>query len=207
MTDNLTTQSTTLATIPANAIVETRDQGSGVERQVVSAVTVVNASANFNRPANTTAYASGQGVMNSTTAASVASMAFAVANGNAVTQSKATLAIRRCRIKKTSTTVTVSSFRLHLYISDPTASSGNTAGDGAAFSVKDTSGLIYLGSMDVTTMEAGNDSAIGWGVPNVGSEINVVPTSANIYGLLEARAAYVPTSAETFTVNLEAWQF
>jgi hypothetical protein len=60
------------------------------------------------------------------------------------------------------------------------------------YNVKD-GAAVYLGSMDVQTMEALNDCAIGWGTANVGYEINVVPTTGNIFGLLEARAAYVPT--------------
>ena len=207
MADNVTTQTSTLATVPNATGIETRDQGSGIQRQVTTTLTVVHPNAQFTRPANTTAYVVGYEVSNSTTAGSVTAMSFAVANGSAVTQSKATLSVRRCRIKKSGTVLTNAQFRLHLYISDPTATSGNTAGDGAAMSVKDTTGFLEIGYLDVLSMIALNDCAIGFGVPVIGSEVNVVPTSGNIYGLLEARAAYTPASGEVFTIHLEAWQW
>lgn len=150
----------------------------------------------FTRPADTTAYASGDLVANSTTAGSVTPMSFTVARTN-----DASFSVRRARITTSSTSVTNASFRLHLYQSSPTAANG----DNSAWSTT-TSG--YLGAIDVTVDKAFSDGAGGTGVPLAGGEMTGLPTSGarTIFGLLEARAAYTPTSAGTFTVTLEVLQ-
>src|SRR5438105_3199311 len=80
---------------------------------------VALASANFTRPADTNAYTAGDLIANSTTAASVTPMQLAVAALNAGTGS-----IRRARLSKSGTGVSNATFRVHLYSSDPSASSG-----------------------------------------------------------------------------------
>jgi hypothetical protein len=159
-----------------------------------------NVSANFTRPADTTAYASGDLVANSTTAASVVPMNFTVARIN-----DATGMIRRVRVKKSTTTTTNASFRVHLYQNDPSASTGISNGDNGAWLTKEAG---YLGSCDVTIDKAFSDAAEGVGVPNNGTEVNFKPTSGaqTVYALLEARAAYTPGNAEVFTVTLETLQ-
>ena len=145
--------------------------------------------ASFTRPADTTAYASGDLVANSTTAGSVVPMRFdlgVIANGGMV---------RRVRIAKSNTSITSASFRLHLYAASPTPANGDNGAwstDQAAF---------YMGSFDVTMDKAFTDGAVGNGVPAVGSEVNFGRNT--YYGLLEARAAYTPASAEVITVELE----
>lgn len=156
---------------------------------------VVNPSSNFTRPANTTAYVSGQLVANSVTAGSVVPLSWTaarVAAGN--------FFIRRVRLYTSSTSITTANFRVHFYTASPTIANG----DGAAWSTT-TSG--YVGSMDVAVIEAFTDGAAGIGVPNNGSEIGVALASGQtIFGLIEARAAYTPTSAEVFTVVPEIYQ-
>ena len=50
-------------------------------------------------------------------------------------------------------------------------------------------------------------AALGIGTPNTGSDINfALPSGQTIYALIEARAAYTPASAETFTLALEVLQ-
>jgi hypothetical protein len=60
----------------------------------------------------------------------------------------------------------------------------------------------------VTLDRVFTDAARGTAMPVTGGQINGVPDSGtvNIYGLLEARAAYSPASAELITVSLEAHQ-
>lgn len=156
-------------------------------------------SANFTRPADTTAYASGDLVANSTTAGSVAALSFTatrIATGSCL--------IRRARLKKSGTAITNASFRLHLYGSDPAASSGITNGDNGAWLTKHAS---YLGAIDITVGTAFSDAAAGNGVPNFGSEITAsLASGSTVYGLLEARAAYTPASSEVFTCELEVLQ-
>ena len=159
--------------------------------------TAMPAASQFTRPSDTTAYASGDLVANSTTPGSVAALQFTVARvaaGSGV--------IRRARIKKSGTGVTNASFRLHLYLASPGTI---TNGDNGAFS---TSGAgDYMGAFDVTVDRVFTDGADGFGVPVIGSEISFKLSSGQIiYGLLEARAAYSPGTAETFNVSLEVFQ-
>lgn len=155
-----------------------------------------NASANFTRPADTTAYASGDLVANSTTAGSVTVMTFTIGRGSS--GAAASGMIRRARLRKTGTSTTNASFRLHLYRSAPTPSNG----DNGAWLTNNAAD--YVGAIDITADKAFTDGAIGNGTPNTGSEINF--THQTYYGLLEARAAYTPASAEVFTIELEVIQ-
>jgi len=150
----------------------------------------------FTRPPDTTAYASADLVANSTTAGSVAPMQFSVARN-----SGGTGMIRRARLRKTGTSTTNASFRLHLYSASPTPSNGD---NGAWLTNLAAS---YIGSIDIICDKAFTDGASGNGVPSVGSEINFdLSSGLIIYGLLEVRAAYTPANAEVFTLELEVLQ-
>ncbi|AIE87003.1 hypothetical protein [Fimbriimonas ginsengisoli] len=150
----------------------------------------------FTRPADTTAYASGDLVANSVTAGSVTPLSFAVAR---VAQGSGML--RRLKLRKSNTSLTNASFRVHLYLSSPVPSNG----DNGAWLTDN--GASYIGSFDVTMDRVFTDGAVGIGTPTVGTEINFALTSGQVvYGLIEARAAYTPASAEVFTVILEDLQ-
>lgn len=174
--------------------------GDATARPVyVAANPVAQPSANFSRPADATAYASGDLVANSTTAGSVTPLSWSTAARYAGGSGQ----VRRVRLRKSNTTTTNATFRLHLYTASPTCANG----DNAAWS---TNRSGYLGSIDLD-MAGGNgrvftDAAEVIGVPAVGSEINFVATATTVYGLLEARAAYTPASGETFTCELEIVQ-
>jgi hypothetical protein len=149
----------------------------------------------FTRPADATAYASGDIVANSVTAGSVVPLNFPnVSNGIG-----RAVQIRRVRIGKSTTGVTGASFRLHLFNVLPTVSSG----DNAAISIA-TGMAKYLGQVDVTVGQAFGDGAAGQAT----TEINCHPVggASNLYGLLEARGAYTPGISEVFTVALEVVQ-
>jgi len=157
---------------------------------------VANIAANYTRPADTTAYASGDLVANSTTAGSVVAMTFAAAR-----VADKGFVIRHARVKKSTAGLTNAVFRLHLYKQSPVLSNGD---NGVWLSDEKN----YLGSIDVTMDRAFTNAALGIGVPQNGSDISGVPDAGtvNIYGLLEARGAYVPGNAEVFTVTLEIHQ-
>lgn len=150
-------------------------------------------SASFARPNDSTAYASGDLVANSTTAGSVAAMSFAVSRVTGLGGM-----IRRVRLRKTGTGIVGASFRLHLYSAAPTPSNG----DNAAWLTDQAAN--YIGALDVTVDRVFSDGAAGNGVPVAGGEINF--TSDTVYGLLEARGAYAPTAQETITLSLEILQ-
>lgn len=148
------------------------------------------ATASFTRPADTTAYASGDLVANSTTAGSVVPLTFTIrpeARGSM---------IRRVRIKKSGTSVSSASFRVHFY---ETGTITCANGDNGAWSTN--SMATYVGAMDVTVDRAFTDGAFGLGAPITGSEINY--DIGTIWALIEARGAYTPASGEVFTVEIE----
>ena len=151
----------------------------------------VVAAATFTRPADTTAYASGDLVANSTTAGSVTPLSFSVGRAGYGGS------VRRVRVVKSGTTATNAAFRVHLYTTSPTAANG----DNGAWSTSGAAG--YVGYLDVAASLAFTDGCSGVAAAAAGTELNY--TSATLYGLLEARAAYTPASGETFTVSLELW--
>jgi len=160
--------------------------------------TIVTPSNSFTRPANTTAYASGQLVANSVTAGSVVPLSWTAAR-----VSGGNFYIRRVRMTLSSKSVTLTSFRIHFYTVTPTIANG----DGAAWS---TTLANYVCKMDVpvASWEAGTDVSIGFGLPTSGdgNECNVVASTQTLFALVEARAAYVPASGETVTVIPEIHQ-
>lgn len=164
---------------------------------VAEAVTVgglaATVTATFNRPADTTAYASGDLLANSTTAGSVVPMTLAL--GRKATGYGASSMIRRLRLRKSGTSITNAAFRVHLYRASPTPSNG----DNGAFLTNQAAN--YIGAVDVTMNQAFTDGAGGNGVPNIGSEINL--SVQTVFALVEVRAAYTPISAETFTLEIE----
>ena len=151
------------------------------------------ASAAFARPSDTTQYAVGDLVANSTTAGSVVPLSMVVASA-----AGAGAKICRARLLKSATSITSASFRVHLYRDSPTCANG----DNAAWS---TTVSGYLGYIDLTMSQAFSDDAIGLGVVAIGDAIRCMPVtgSRTIYALLEARATYTPASAEEFTLYLE----
>lgn len=147
-------------------------------------------SANFTRPSDTTAYASGDLVANSTTAGSVQLLNFTMPSTN--------FKLQRVGIVHTAITTTNATFRLHLYTTGPTVANG----DNGAWS---TTQAGYLADVDIDcSIRAFTDNGQGFGLANsAGESIDlVIPAGLIIYGLLEARGAYTPASAEVFTVTL-----
>lgn len=145
------------------------------------------------RPADTTAYASGDLVANSTTAGSVTPFVLKIPYGTG-------LKVHRAGLRRSDTDVTNASFRLHLYKDSPTVTNGD---NGAWLSIV----AGHQGFIDIVgTAPAFSALAQAWGVyvnNSVYSPLIVLTDKDRyIYGLLEARAAYTPASAETFSVSL-----
>lgn len=153
------------------------------------------ASATFTRPADTTAYANGDLVANSTTAGSVVPMSF-----TALQSVNRGGRIKAAKVAFSDTVLTNASFRLHLYNASPVPANG----DNGAWSTS----LVanYLGYIDCTVAQAFTDGAAGRAVAVAATGDGINFTSATVYGLLAATAAYTPTSAEVFTVTLEIEQ-
>ena len=146
------------------------------------------------RPSDTTQYSIGDLVANSVTAGSVTPFTFA----NAVSVSAGVAQIARMRIQKSTTGLTNASFRVHIYNAAPTSLAN---GDNGAWS---TAIAGYIGAFDVTVDRAFTDGASGAGVPLTGNSILLkVASGTTLYALIEARAAYTPGNAETFTIISE----
>lgn len=151
----------------------------------------------FTRPADTTAYASGDLVANSTTAGSCLPITVPIGAGPGQKGM-----VRRVDLVKSGTSATNAAFRVHLY--DAAAAITFANGDNGAWSTNRVAS--YLGYCDITAMQSFTDGCSGQGASAVGYEINFrLPASvAQIYAVLEARGAYTPASAETFTLSVEA---
>lgn len=182
------------AALAANGGLKMEGVASGVPVPVVGVAALPSAS--FTRPADTTPYAVGDLVANSATAGSVTPMQFTVARVAAGSGF-----IRRCRLRKSGTSVTNAQFRLHLYSASPTPANG----DNGAWSTDQSAN--YIGAFDITVDRAFTDGAAGNGLPVNGSEVNFALASGQVvYGLAEARAAYTPGNGETFAFALEVGQ-
>ncbi len=157
---------------------------------------IVAAASTLTRPADTTAYANGDLVANSTTAASVTAFSFTAARGNDIPGT-----IRSCRLLKSTTGTTQPFFRVHIYNSNPVASAP-AGGDNAAFNPANKAG--WLGALDVSTTTPHGDGYAGIGSPTYNTGIIFTPASGSqtLYALLEARGAYAPGNAEVFTLEL-----
>jgi hypothetical protein len=191
------------AQLRASAVPVSLAAGTNNIGAVTSNNSLIERVASFIRPADTTTYASGDLVANNTTAGSVVPLTFTT-----VTRSAGdSVRIERARINTSNALLTNASFRLHLFETTPVP----TVGDNGVFNtagVLATSGIDgYLGNFSITLSNSGTTGSSGRGVPDVGSAIIATPaTGTSIFGLLEVTAAYVPVSAATFTVSLEAFR-
>lgn len=184
-----TISGTPAVTVSSGAVTATLATNS----EVIGTGLITNPSATITRPANTDAYASGDLVANNTDAGSVTPGTLTIARA-----SGGTAMLRRCGIRKSTAGVTNASFRVHLYRAAPTVVNG----DNGAFS--SSGSADYLGAFDVTIDRAFSDGAVGYGVPVAGSEIAVdLASGTDIRFLIEARGAYTPGNAETFTVIVD----
>lgn len=154
---------------------------------------ILDLSTSFTRPGDTTAYTANDLVANSVTAGSVIPLSWNLGYGQM-------LKIFKAGIKFNSATNTNGKFNLHLYAASPTVTNGD---NGVWLSTQSS----YQGFIAIDcTGQTFSDNSYGVGTyVNTSVEVPlVVVADANykIYGLLQATAAYTPTNAEIFTVNL-----
>lgn len=147
----------------------------------------------FTRPADTTAYAVDDVVSNSTTATTVLTFA------QAARKNGGTGYVTNARLVTNNPSTTNASFRLYLYNQTPTA----PPGDNSPFLLTWANRGIRLGVIDfvLSTGATGSDAA-STTVTNINLRLNTQPSSRSVFGLLVARAAYVPTSGQQFFVEL-----
>lgn len=147
-------------------------------------------SASFTRPANTTAYASGDLVANDTTAGNVVPMTFGGARPGKII---------RAKVRKSGTGVTNAAFRVHLFMGAAIVAAN---GDNGVLSLSGAAN--YIGAFDITASQAFTDGSFGTGVPVSGQGVHFVTEGGGpLFGILECRGAYTPANAEVFTVSLD----
>lgn len=157
-------------------------------------------SASFTRPADTTQYAIGDLVANSTSAGSVSAMSWIVSPPYTRQSGYSPVYVSGVRLHASKASVTSAAFRVHLYSATPTFTS---AGDNSAFgTVVATGNANWLASFDVTMVALHADGASGIAVPTEGFVVPQVPSGTTVYGLIEALNTYTPSSGETFTAEL-----
>lgn len=155
----------------------------------------VRVSANFTRPSDTTAYADGDLVANSTTAGSVVALALT----NATRLAGRGARIRQVVIRKSGTGITANAnFTLHLFDVDPTGTNP-AAGDNGAISL---TACIdnFIASVSVTMTSIHTDGALGFSLVDI--PIRLV-SGTTLYGLIECDDAHTPASAEVYTVEID----
>lgn len=146
----------------------------------------------FTRPADTTAYAVGDLVGNSTsalTAIELTHAALATGRGGWLLS---------LILSKDGTTVTNATFRAHFWTKQPATSPGN---DNAGFGMKYANADHYLGYLDFPTMEVGTGSNTGARAILVNQNFPYKCDATSLFWVLEARAAYTPASAEKFRLD------
>lgn len=162
-----------------------------------SAPTAVLSAATLVRPANTTQYSVGQTFGGTTTGNSILSWVVAPANGIPVTITKALMQTQTSG--GAGVTTTNGNFILYLFNQSPTLASA----DGVALSVATAN---FCGAMYGSLTQVGTDWSIGEMVPMLAPAVVCTPAggSSTIYGVMQANAAFTPTSAEVTQVKLVA---
>lgn len=142
------------------------------------------------RPSDTTAYAAGDLIANSTTAGSVTPLTFNFSEG------VGPLWLRSVTLRKSQATITNANFRLWFLSASPTVTNGDNGAIAGSFL---STVLFEPILLDATTLLTGG-GAIGSALFDDG----MLPLTAPCYVLIEAMAAYTPASAETFSVDVVA---
>lgn len=145
------------------------------------------------RPADTTAYTSGDLVANSVTAGSVTPFVFALTTLRGAEAGR----VRNARLQKSAASVTNATFRLHLFDRAKTV----TNGDNGALAFDSYDG--YVASIDID-LATGATALAGGPVTKFSADLTASfhGRDGNLYGYLEARGAYTPASGEVFVVAL-----
>lgn len=173
-------------------------------RQVVKiggtggAVTATGAGV-LTRTTGVTPYAANNSVSDNATAGSVSAMPIAVSD-----KSNDPVAINAMSIITNDTGAAGKSFRVYLYNSDPTASSGVQAGDHAAFSNKSAG---FIGTL-VGTFRAMSGGSVARLTPEDQGPIIANPgvDATTIWWQLQALEAFTPVSASVWTPTVEKVQ-
>lgn len=196
------TVATTNAGTSASAGVPMQGMTGGVPVNTKTYTGAFNVTATaLTRPANTTAYAANDSISNNATAASVT----ANSTGNLSDTNDVPIDLAEILLTSTDTGIGGVQVRLHLFNSDPTASSGVVGGDNAAWSNKQAG---WVGSFS-GTMRAFSDGARGVLVADEGTLrlMNPATGAKNLWWQLQVLGAYTPSAnSTTYTPTFKGFQ-
>ena len=170
----------------------------GVERQITQIWNILkdglvgesgNPSATITRPADTDAYAAGDGI--STSAGANLTFATGLRAG-------AKLVIYSASIRSDDAAVIAgaTTYKLHLFNAAPTA-----IADNAAHAVVTADAAKYLGYITLSAMEDAGDF-ISKRTDEINAVMSLAAAGTSIYGQLETVAGFTPASAKVYTIEL-----
>lgn len=143
----------------------------------------------FTRPANTTQYGANDLVANSATAGSVVPVQFRVMgcpNGK----------VSRVALIKDANTTVNADFTIHFFDASPTVSNG----DNGAYAVSAADAANWITDVNIDLSSGATTIQTDW----IGKSADVNFTVwDNFYALLEVNGAYIPTSGETFYIEID----
>lgn len=149
----------------------------------------------FTRPLDTTAYAAGDAVSDSTSTPS--SFAFA----NAARVAAGSGVIVAAKLTKNSTATAGASFRLWIFESAPTY-----VNDNAAMAILWANRAVRRGYIDFSSPVVGSDCCEYYGSPNQQMTFKLGNGVTSLYFLLQATGAYTPASGEQFSAEISILQ-
>jgi hypothetical protein len=160
------------------------------------------ASSALTRPANTTAYTALDSISNNATAGSVTANSVSLSDTNDHPIDIAEILLASTDTGPGTAAIQI---RLHLFNSDPTASTGVVGGDNAAWSNKQAG---WVGSFS-GTMRAFSDGSRGVLIPDEGTLRMIAPVSGakTLYWQLQALGGFTPSAnSTTFTPTFKGFQ-
>lgn len=148
----------------------------------------------YTRPADTAVYASGDVVANSTSAATILTFS------DVARQNGGGAYIHRAVLIDSASQTTKPEFELYLFDTAPVMENDNAAWDPSDTEIEACVGYIPFSSANWRTgANSGNGLIVA---ENLGLAIQCAAGSKALYGILVARNAYTPISAEKFTLRL-----
>ncbi len=146
--------------------------------------------AEFTRPSDTTQYTAGD-VVGPVTTPAVQTLA------NVGKYGKGSGVIKRIQLSKSTTTVTLATFRVWFYTIAPTA-----IADNSAWTTLYANRESLIGYRDLDIMVSGGSGAAGQMSATALDLPYVCEAGAAIYAVISAVGAYTPASAETFSLSV-----
>ena len=152
--------------------------------------------ANFTRPADTTTYAAGDVVSDSTSSPTVITFSDAarISAGNGIVIS----AVMTSSANET----TKPTLELWVFEAEPTAMEDNAAFDPTDAEIRDVIGIVEFSTWHEGLAGAGGNSFSSGSMKPDNATFKTGASSKDLYGILVVRNAYVPISAERFDFKL-----